>query len=127
MGFLQNRRLVKDFKSGKLWSLEWIKENQVTVEFDYVIVKKHPSGYLILGEFSTATEAFNARRQYVSETGDTKVFIKATPKAFAVAECGDEDLLRDCARDGTEPPEHMRPAFDAYLAKRRNVRKYSSF
>jgi hypothetical protein len=70
-------RFVASLKDARYWSLDWISENGIQGPFHYVVLLKGDSGYQVLGEWATATEAFEDRRNLVSETGTRSYFLRA--------------------------------------------------
>jgi hypothetical protein len=68
---------VPSLKEAKAWSLDWIAENSIQGPFEYLILLKTDGGYQTHGRFATATEAFDARRQLVADTGIRGYFLRA--------------------------------------------------
>ncbi len=113
---------VRDLKEYRLWSLEWVSENGVEGPFTYAVLRKREGGgYDQLGEFETATQAFEARRQLVAERGDPKFFLRCKRVPQFVEVVGpdhpesreDLDRWRDALRSGDHSvvPSDELPAF----------------
>lgn len=68
---------VSSLKEARYWSLDWCQEQQIQGQFNYVVLLKADGGYRVFGQFSTATEAFDARRQLVADTGVRGYFLRA--------------------------------------------------
>jgi len=68
---------VSSLKDARYWSLDWIAENNIQGPFNYVVLLKKNGGYSVIGQFATASEAFNDRRLLVSETGNRSYFLRA--------------------------------------------------
>jgi hypothetical protein len=68
---------VSNLRDARYWSLDWCTENNIEGPFNYVILLKQEGGYKVLGQFATATEAFDARRQLVADTGCRSYFLRA--------------------------------------------------
>jgi hypothetical protein len=72
-----NPSFVPSLKDARYWSLDWIAENGIQGPFAYVILLKYEGGYKVLGQFATATGAFDDRRRLVEETGCRSYFLRA--------------------------------------------------
>ena len=81
---------VGSLKDARYWSLDWISENGIQGPFHYVVLLKTDNGYKVLGEWSTATEAFEDRRRLVEETGVRSYFLRAV-RVAPVEEVGSFD------------------------------------
>jgi len=81
---------VGSLKDARYWSLDWISENGIQGPFHYVVLLKTDNGYKVLGEWSTATEAFEDRRRLVEETGVRSYFLRAV-RVAPVEEVGSID------------------------------------
>lgn len=68
---------VASLKQARYWSLDWCQEQQIEGPFNYVVLLKDDGGYRVFGQFATATEAFDARRQLVADTGIRGYFLRA--------------------------------------------------
>lgn len=119
---------VRDLKEHRLWSLSWVSENNVEGPFTYAILRKREGGgYDQLGEFETATQAFEARRQLVAERGDPKFFLRCKRVPQFVEVIGpdhpesreDLDRWRDALSTGDEGliPKAELPSFRSWAAK----------
>ncbi len=111
MALFTNTQFIRDLKEHKLWSLEWTRDNGIEGPFTYVVLRKREGGgYDQHGEFSTATEAFEARRQLVADKGDTKFFLRCRRVPQFVEVVGpdhpdsreDLDRWRDALSTGNE-------------------------
>jgi hypothetical protein len=115
---------VSSLKQARYWSLDWISENSIEGPFHYVILLKADGGYQVHGEFATATEAFDARRELVAETGTRSYFLRAV-RVGVVVRPGDpetrEDLdrYRDALASGDETliPETELPTYRSWAAR----------
>lgn len=119
---------IRDLKAHRLWSLEWVSENDVEGPFTYVVLRKREGGgYDQHGEFPTATQAFEARRQLVAERGDTKFFLRCRRVPQFIETVGpnhpdsreDLDRWRDAARTGDPSliTDDERPAFTSWVSR----------
>jgi hypothetical protein len=126
-----NAIFVRDLKEQRLWSTEWVSANSIQGPFTYVVLRKREGGgYDQLGEFETATQAFDARRQLVAERGDPKFFLRCRRVPHAAQTVGpghpdsseDLDRWRDGARTGDTSfiSGAERPAFTNW-AKRQEL------
>ncbi len=100
---------VASLKQARYWSLDWIAENSIEGPFKYVVLLKADGGYNILGEYATASEAFDDRRRLVEETGVRSYFLRAVRVVpDEVVEPGhpeareDLDRFRDALNTGDE-------------------------
>jgi len=102
---------VSSLKQARYWSLDWISENGIQGPFHYVVLLKSDNGYKVLGEWSTATEAFEDRRRLVEETGVRSYFLRAVRVApvedvatgsFDAETREDLDRWRDALATGDE-------------------------
>ena len=64
-------------KEARYWSLDWVTENGIEGPFNYVVLLKSDSGYKVMGQYATASEAFDDRRHLVEETGTRSYFLRA--------------------------------------------------
>ena len=64
-------------KEARYWSMDWIAENGIQGPFEYVVLLKSDNGYKVMGQYATASEAFNDRRHLVEETGTRSYFLRA--------------------------------------------------
>ena len=104
-----NPNFVPSLKDARYWSLDWISENGIEGPFHYVVLLKSDTGYNVLGEYATATEAFEDRRRLVEETGTRSYFLRAV-RVRPVEVVGpnhpesreDVDRWRDALRTGDE-------------------------
>lgn len=109
MPFFDSPAFVPSLKEAKCWSLDWIAENGIQGPFEYLILLKADGGYRTYGRFATATEAFDARRQLVSDTGIRGYFLRAV-RVVPVEVVGpnhpdsreDLDRFRDALATGDE-------------------------
>lgn len=124
----EQEAFVRDLKEHRLWSLEWVSENGVEGPFTYAVLRKREGGgYEQLGEFKTATQAFEARRQLVAERGDPKFFLRCRRVPQFVEKVGpnhpdsreDLDRWRDAARTGDPSliTDDERPAFTSWVSR----------
>ena len=117
---------IPSLRDAKAWSLDWIAQNGIDGPFKYLILLKAGDGYTCHGEFSTATEAFAARREMVASTGVTKYFLRAV-RVKPVDVVGpdhpdsreDLDAWRDALSSGDDSliPTAEIPAFRQWAAK----------
>jgi hypothetical protein len=77
---------VSSLKEARYWSLDWISENNIQGPFNYVVLLKKNGGYSVIGQFATASEAFDDRRLLVSETGNRSYFLRAV-RVVPLEEC----------------------------------------
>lgn len=77
---------VSSLKEARYWSLDWISENNIQGPFNYVVLLKKNGGYSVIGQFATASEAFDDRRLLVSETGNRSYFLRAV-RVVPIEEC----------------------------------------
>jgi len=68
---------VSSLKQARYWSLDWIAENGIAGPFQYVVLLKADGAYKVIGQYATATEAFEDRRLLVEETGIRTYFLRA--------------------------------------------------
>jgi hypothetical protein len=90
-------RFVASLKDARYWSLDWISENGIQGPFRYVVLLKQDGGYQVLGEWATATEAFEDRRNLVAETGTRSYFLRAV-RVGVVVRPGDPETREDLDR-----------------------------
>jgi hypothetical protein len=64
-------------KEARYWSMDWIAENGIQGPFEYVVLLKGDNGYKVMGQYATASEAFDDRRRLVEETGTRSYFLRA--------------------------------------------------
>ena len=64
-------------KEARYWSMDWIAENGIQGPFEYVVLLKDDDGYKVMGQYATASEAFDDRRRLVEETGTRSYFLRA--------------------------------------------------
>ena len=64
-------------KEARYWSMDWIAENGIQGPFEYVVLLKSDNGYKVMGQYATASEAFDDRRRLVEETGTRSYFLRA--------------------------------------------------
>ena len=125
MALFENAQFVRDLKEHRFWSLSWVSENGVEGPFTYAVLRKREGGgYDQYGDFETATQAFEARRQLVAERGDSKFFLrcKRVPRNVEVVGPGhpesreDLDRWHDVLLTGDEGllSEEERPAYKAW-------------
>ena len=136
MALFKQAAYVRDLKEHRLWSLEWVTDNGIEGPFTYVILRKREGGgYDQLGEFETASQAFDARRQLVAESGDPKFFLRCRRVPKEVEIIGPEhpesredlDRFRDVYRTGDEGllSEKELPAYRAWCARLASSRSHS--
>ncbi len=77
---------VASLKDARYWSLDWIAENGIQGPFNYVVLLKKQGGYSVLGQWATASEAFDDRRRLVAETGNRSYFLRAV-RVVPIEEC----------------------------------------
>jgi len=112
-------RFTASLKDSRLWSLDWIQQNDVAGPFHFILCLKVEGGYTLLGEYATATEAFSARRDLVASTGTTSYFLRAVRVRPAVADTGEDlDCFRDALRTGNDSlvPAHKQSEYKAWAA-----------
>ena len=106
---------VSSLKQARYWSLDWIAENGIAGPFQYVVLLKADGAYKVIGQYATATEAFEDRRNLVAETGTRSYFLRAV-RVGVVVRPGDPetreplDLYRDALNTGNEsliPPDQL--------------------
>lgn len=124
-------RFVSSLKDARYWSLDWISENGIQGPFHYVVLLKGDSGYQVFGEWATATEAFDDRRNLVAETGTRSYFLRAvrvTPAEVVgpvYADSGEDlDRWRDALNTGDDTliSSTELPAFRQWAARTINDR-----
>ena len=119
---------VASLKQARYWSLDWIAENGIAGPFQYVVLLKADGAYKVIGQYATATEAFEDRRRLVEETGIRTYFLRAvrvTPvddtevvDARHPESREDLDRWRDALDSGNEdliPPAEL-PSFCSWAA-----------
>ena len=116
-------------KEARYWSLDWITENGIEGPFNYVVLLKSDSGYKVMGQYATASEAFDDRRRLVEETGTRSYFLRAVRvhpiEDTVVVGPGhpesreDLDRWRDALNTGDNSliPEAELPAFRSWAAQ----------
>jgi hypothetical protein len=77
---------VASLKDARYWTLGWIAENGIQGPFNYVVLLKKQGGYSVLGQWATASEAFEERRLLVAETGNRSFFLRAV-RVVPAQEC----------------------------------------
>ena len=115
-------------KEARYWSLDWIAENGIKGPFEYVVLLKSDNGYKVIGQYATASEAFDDRRRLVEETGIRSYFLRAVRvhpiEDVVVIGPGhpesreDLDRWRDALNTGEESliPEAELPSFRSWAA-----------
>lgn len=115
-------------KEARYWSLDWIAENGIEGPFEYVVLLKGDAGYKVIGQYATASEAFDDRRRLVEETGIRSYFLRAVRvhpiEDVVVIGPGhpesreDLDRWRDALNTGEESliPEAELPSFRSWAA-----------
>ena len=119
MTLYSSPRFTASLKDSRLWSLDWIQQNDVTGPFHFIVCLKVEGGYSLIGEYATATEAFAARRELVASTGTTSYFLRAVRVRPVVADTGEDlDCFRDALRTGNESlvPAHKQSEYKAWAA-----------
>ena len=115
-------------KEARYWSLDWIAENGIQGPFEYVVLLKSDAGYKVMGQYATASEAFEDRRRLVEETGTRSYFLRAV-RVHPIEDCEvigpehaesreDLDRWRDALSTGDEsliPPAEL-PSFRSWAA-----------
>jgi hypothetical protein len=109
--------------------MDWIAENGIQGPFEYVVLLKGDNGYKVMGQYATASEAFDDRRRLVEETGTRSYFLRAV-RVHPIEECEvvgpghpeskeDLDRWRDALNTGDESlvPEAELPSFRAWAAQ----------
>jgi hypothetical protein len=86
MARFTNPSFVASLKDSRYWSLDWIAENGIQGPFAYVVLLKKQGGYSVLGQWATASEAFDDRRLLVAETGNRSYFLRAV-RVVPIEEC----------------------------------------
>jgi len=112
-------RFTASLKDSRLWSLDWIQQNDVAGLFHFILCLKVEGGYTLLGEYATATEAFAARRELVASTGTTAYFLRAVRVRPVVADTGEDlDCFRGALRTGNDSlvPAHKQSEYKAWAA-----------
>jgi hypothetical protein len=115
-------------KEARYWSMDWIAENGIQGPFEYVVLLKSDNGYKVMGQYATASEAFDDRRRLVEETGTRSYFLRAV-RVQPIEECQvvgpghpesreDLDRWRDALNNGDESliPEAELASFRAWAA-----------
>jgi len=129
-------QFIRDLKESRLWSIQWTRENGIDGPFDYVVLRKREGGgYDHHGTFETASLAFEARRELVSQTGHTNYFLRCRRIPQFVEVVGpdhpesreDLDRFRDVYRTGDEGllSEEELPSYKAWCSRLVNSRSYS--
>ena len=126
MPFYENPEFAPSLRDARYWSLDWIAENSIAGPFAYVVLLKADGGYRVHGQFATATEAFNARRNLVAESGNRSFFLRAVRiQPVEVVGPGHPDSREDLDRyrdalatcdESLIAPEEL-PAFRQWAAK----------
>ena len=120
---------VISLKDARYWSLDWVKEQNISGPFHYVILLKHEGGYKVFGQYATATEAFDDRRLLCDEHGTRSFFLRAV-RVVPVEEVEvvgpghpesreDLDRFRDALSTGDESliASEELPAFRSWAAR----------
>ena len=89
---------VSSLKQARYWSLDWIAENGIAGPFQYVVLLKADGAYKVIGQYATATEAFEDRRSLVEETGIRTYFLRAV-RVTPVDDTEDVDALHPESRE----------------------------
>ncbi len=103
---------VSSLKDARYWSLDWIKQENISGPFQYVVLHKEGNGYKVFGQYATATEAFDDRRLLCEEHGTRSFFLRAV-RVVPVEDCivvgsghpesvEDLDRFRDALATGDE-------------------------
>lgn len=136
MALFAQVQFIRDLKEHRLWSLEWVSENDISGPFTYAVLRKREGGgYDQLGEFETASQAFEARRQLVVERVDPKFFLRCQRVPVDIEVFGpdnpetreDLDRFRDALRTGEESlitADEM-PAYRAWAVSKTNRQSYA--
>ena len=116
-------------KEARYWSMDWIAENGIQGPFEYVVLLKSDNGYKVMGQYATASEAFDDRRRLVEETGTRSYFLRAV-RVYPIDTCEvigpghpeskeDLDRWRDALSTGDESlvPEAELPSFRTWAAQ----------
>ena len=116
-------------KEARYWSMDWIAENGIQGPFEYVVLLKGDNGYKVMGQYATASEAFDDRRRLVEETGTRSYFLRAV-RVYPIDTCEvigpghpeskeDLDRWRDALSTGDESlvPEAELAAFRSWAAQ----------
>jgi hypothetical protein len=116
-------------KEARYWSMDWIAENGTQGPFEYVVLLKGDNGYKVMGQYATASEAFDDRRRLVEETGTRSYFLRAV-RVYPIDTCEvigpghpeskeDLDRWRDALSTGDESlvPEAELPSFRTWAAQ----------
>ena len=116
-------------KEARYWSMDWIAENGIQGPFEYVVLLKSDNGYKVMGQYATASEAFDDRRRLVEETGTRSYFLRAV-RVYPIDTCEvigpghpeskeDLDRWRDALSTGDESlvPEAELAAFRSWAAQ----------
>ena len=116
-------------KEARYWSMDWIAENGIQGPFEYVVLLKSDNGYKVMGQYATASEAFDDRRRLVEETGTRSYFLRAV-RVYPIDTCEvigpghpeskeDLDRWRDALSTGDESlvPEAELPSFRSWAAQ----------
>jgi hypothetical protein len=120
--------LCASLKEARYWSMDWIAENGIQGPFEYVVLLKGDNGYKVIGQYATASEAFDDRRRLVEETGTRSHFLRAV-RVHPTEECEvvgpdhpesreDLDRWRDALNTGDESlvTEAELPSFRSWAA-----------
>lgn len=109
--------------------MDWIAENGIQGPFEYVVLLKSDDGYKVMGQYATASEAFDDRRRLVEESGTRSYFLRAVRVAPVEEQevvapnhpetKEDLDRWRDALNTGDESliPEAELPSFRAWAAQ----------
>jgi hypothetical protein len=89
---------VSSLKQARYWSLDWIAENGIAGPFQYVVLLKADGAYKVIGQYATATEAFEDRRRLVEESGIRTYFLRAV-RVIPVEETEVVDALHPESRE----------------------------
>lgn len=99
---------VSSLKQARYWSLDWIAENGIAGPFQYVVLLKADGAYKVIGQYATATEAFEDRRLLVEETGIRTYFLRAV----RVMPVDDTEVVDALHPESREDLDRWRDALD---------------
>ena len=99
---------VSSLKQARYWSLDWIAENGIAGPFQYVVLLKADAAYKVIGQYATATEAFEDRRLLVEETGIRTYFLRAV----RVMPVDDTEVVDALHPESREDLDRWRDALD---------------
>ncbi len=122
---------VTNLKNERMWDVTWSRQTFPTQDFDFYLLQKTESGYIVHARCTDAMESFDFRKQLVAE-GVSKPFIRAKQRQapqdrFSAYDDSDAtlDFFRDKHNEGVgleDIPRHLRAGYLAYQRGRRSAR-----